>query len=115
MARENVLIFEKKLMTDEALQKKLFVAAKKYTGDRKDERAVFVSVVFPLAKAAGCEFTFEEAMQVRSDTESEEVSLAEMKTVIGGDGRSAPTQSGYFVGLGGVGKSILDIINANGR
>ncbi len=84
MSKENLFKFEEQVMKDEELQKKLEEAAKAYGGDKTDDKAVFEEVICPVAKEAGFEFTFEEAVEVRKEGQDEEIAIQDMKAVAGG-------------------------------
>ena len=82
MKQENIGKFEQLLVSDAALQAKIRAAMDAYTGDRKDERAVFDAVIKPLAEEAGLSFTYEEGRGFVS--ESRELSDDELEHVAGG-------------------------------
>jgi hypothetical protein len=86
MAKENAEKFEKLLISDEKLQAKLRAAMDAYTGDRRDEKAVFDAVVIPLAEEAGLPFTFEEAREYAG--RDREIPLEEGDKAAGGDDAS---------------------------
>ena len=84
MAKENAKKFDQLLVSDENLQAKIRAAMDAYTGDRRDEQAVFEAVIRPLAEEAGLPFTFEDA---KTCVEEEgEISLEEGDAVAGGEG-----------------------------
>jgi hypothetical protein len=83
MAKENAEKFEKLLISDEKLQAKLRAAMDAYTGDRRDEKAVYDAVVLRLAEEAGLPFTFEEAREYAS--KDREISLEEGDAAAGGE------------------------------
>lgn len=74
--------FEEMLRSDEALQAKLAEAAKAFTGDRTDERAVFDAVIAPIAAEVGLPFAFEEVAEAAA---LRELNDAELEAVAGGD------------------------------
>ena len=82
MAKDHVKEFEKLLVSDEKLQAKLRAAMDAYTGDKRDEKAVFDAVISPLAEEAGLPFTFEDAKDYAS--ENRELSLEEGDAAAGG-------------------------------
>ncbi|MCR5650698.1 MAG: hypothetical protein K6F86_05895 [Lachnospiraceae bacterium] len=84
MAKDNVTKFEERFMKDELLQEKLQHAAMAFEGDRTDERAVFEAIIFPIAKAEGLEFTFDEAQEAKKAASEGEIDISEMRTVAGG-------------------------------
>ena len=69
MAQENLKKFYEKVNGDEELQKKIKALADSYTGDKSDEKAAFEAVIAPIAKEAGYEFTYEEAMEAAEEAE----------------------------------------------
>ena len=83
MAKENAKKFEELLTSDENLQTKLRAAADSYTGDKKDEKAVFDAVIVPLANEANLPFTYEEAREYAM--ENRELSLDEGNAAAGGN------------------------------
>ena len=83
MAKENAKKFEELLVSDEKLQAKLRAAADSYTGDKKDEKAVFDAVIVPLANEANLPFTYEEAREYAM--ENRELSLDEGNAAAGGN------------------------------
>jgi len=105
MAQENVMKFEELLQGDEALQAKLNEATEAYAGDKADARAVFDSVVAPLAEEAGMPFTYDEATAVADD--AKELDDADLEAFSGG---GVEFSGGLGVGVckeagGGVGGS----------
>ena len=91
MAKENAGKFEKLLISDEKLQAKFREAMTAFTGDRKDEKAVFEAVIKPLAEESGLPFTYEEG-KAHAD-ENKELALAAGDAVAGG---SAADQGGFM-------------------
>ncbi len=100
MSKENVIKFEEKVMQEKELQEKLEAAAKAYEGDKTDEKAVFEAVIVPVAKEAGLEFTYEEAIETKKEVQEGEIDLKEMKAVAGG-GLGICLFAGYGKGAGG--------------
>ncbi len=84
MAQENVKKFYEQLNGDEELQKKIKALADSYTGDKSDEKAAFEAVIAPVAKEAGYEFTYEEAIEAAKEAAEGEIPDDEAEAVAGG-------------------------------
>ena len=84
MSLEKAKEFLELINTDEKLQEKINEAAKAFTGDKKDEKAVFDAVIIPVAKEAGYEFSFEDAAEIVKDAGEGELSEDELKKAAGG-------------------------------
>jgi alkylhydroperoxidase family enzyme len=84
MAQENVKKFMELLNNDEELQKKMKAATESFAGDKSDEKAVFDAVLAPIAKEAGCEFTFEDMKELANASDDDEISEDEAATAAGG-------------------------------
>jgi hypothetical protein len=84
MAQENLKKFYEKVNGDEELQKKIKALADSYTGDKSDEKAAFEAVIAPIAKEAGYEFTYEEAMEAAEEAEDGEITEDEAAAAAGG-------------------------------
>ena len=99
MAKENAKKFEELLTGDKDLQAKLRAAMDSYTGDKKNEKAVFDAVLVPLAEETGLPFTYEEAREYAM--ENRELSLDEGNAAAGG---SADVDDGtswcFYIGGG---------------
>ena len=79
----NIKKFEELLRSDKELQAKLAEAAKVFTGDKADGRAVFDAIIAPIATELGLPFSYEEATM---HFDSCDLSDEELEAVAGGDG-----------------------------
>ena len=84
MSQENARKFMELLNRDEGLQEKLTTAKKAYTGDKTDERAAFETIVAPVAKEAGYEFSYEELESLTKSSGDDELSEDELAFAAGG-------------------------------
>ena len=92
MSLENVGKFEDLLRTDEALQAKLCEAREAFGAEGADERAIFETLIAPLAAEAGLPFTFEEGKGFV--VEGTELSDEELDAVSGGGAWESPLCTG---------------------
>ncbi len=60
MSQDNAKKFMDLIRNDVELQKKVTAAMDVFTGDSKDEKAVFEAIIAPIAKEAGYDFSFED-------------------------------------------------------
>jgi len=81
---EQMKSFIDQLNRDEALQKKFMEASKAFNGDR-NSREAFDAVLQPLAREAGCSFTWEDLQAlVAEKSRDDAVSDDELKQAAGG-------------------------------
>ena len=98
MAKENVRKFYEKLESSKELQEKLVKAQESYIGDKADREAVLETVLLPIAKEAGYDFTISEYKNAQREAMAEKgMSEEELENVSGG---------GSFCFLIGFGKYI---------
>jgi len=91
--------FLEKMKHDKALQEKLEEKIKAYSGE-KAEKAVFDSLLVPMAKEQGCDIAFEDLEALRAEMD---VSADELAQTAGGDNKSAIDAlacSGVGIGFG---------------
>ena len=85
MAIENVKAFYKELEANEELQKKIAAADAAYNGDTEDKKAAVETIILPIAKEAGFDFTAEEMLEAETAVNSEgEFTEDELEAVAGG-------------------------------
>lgn len=99
---QDILKFQELMLTDTDIQQKLRETAQQYTGDPADEKAVFESILLPVANSVGLSATYEEFQAYAehlsaSDTELSEDELAQ---VAGGKGGGLVIQECALIGLG---------------
>ncbi len=84
MSQENAKKFMELLNTDKELQQKVKTATEAYTGDKTDEKEVFDTVLAPIAKESGHEFTFEDVEELAKAAQDDELSENEVAAAAGG-------------------------------
>ena len=85
MAKDDVKKFYKELGENKELQDKIIKAQESYSGDIADRQAMVESIVVPIAKEAGYEFSAEEAyIYERKQAVEEGISEEELENVSGG-------------------------------
>ena len=102
MAKADMMKFRELLFTDAEFQEKLKNASEAYTGDTS-EKAVFDSVLIPLAKDYGLSATFEEFkeyMGAFTDGAAGELSEDELSQIAGGKGFGAGACATAGIGIG---------------
>ena len=82
MAQETAKKFMDQLAGDKALQEKLAAALNAFAGNKSDEKAVFETVLAPIAKEAGFDFSYEDMLA--ASNASGELSDDELDQVAGG-------------------------------
>lgn len=88
MAQENAKRFMELMRTDEEIRKKVKTATEAYIGDKLDEKALFETVIAPVAREAGLEFTFEEVVEFAQKPGNDELAEDELAVVAGGKGNA---------------------------
>ena len=85
MTKENIKAFFEALSQDEALQKALKEKELAYTGAKDDRETIVETIVIPVAKAAGYDFTLEELKEFEKGMRPEgELNESELESVAGG-------------------------------
>ena len=85
MTKENIKAFFEALSQDEALQKALKEKELAYTGAKDDRETIVETIVIPVAKAAGYDFTLEELKEFEKGMRPEgELDESELEAVAGG-------------------------------
>ena len=85
MTKENIKAFFEALSQDEALQKALKEKELAYTGAKDDRETIVETIVIPVAKAAGYDFTLEELKEFEKGMRPEgELDENELESVAGG-------------------------------
>lgn len=84
MSKTNVEQFRERVMLDADLREALRDAADAYEGDQLDDRAVFEMVLVPVAKSAGLDLDYDEALFAAQ--EGKELTDEELDFVAGGAG-----------------------------
>ncbi|MCR5399500.1 MAG: Nif11-like leader peptide family RiPP precursor [Lachnospiraceae bacterium] len=110
MTQEKVKEFIELVNKDNDLQKKVKAGMDAYTGDKTDERAVFESVLAPIAKEAGFDLSYEDMVEVAKSSGDGELSDEELAAVAGGDGVCFIIGGGFGAGSGGSGVGACDVI-----
>ena len=115
MATENVKKFYEKLESSKELQEKLVKAQESYTGDKADKEAVLETVLLPIAKEAGYDFTAQELKAAEKELAVEKgISEEELENVCGGTptecfliggSKGGDVQVCYVKGIGAAGVS----------
>ena len=83
MSQESTKKFMEQLRGDQALQEKLAAATAAFPGDLSDEKAVFEAVLAPIAKEAGFDVCYEDAVELAKAT-TDELTDDELDQVAGG-------------------------------
>ena len=96
MSLENVRQFEEMLIGDEALQARLRELSGAFGGDGQDARALFETVVAPLAEEVGLPYTYDEALEVLPQQSDDDLGADEARAVAAGTGAGC-----LFIGVGG--------------
>jgi len=85
MALEAVKAFYEEVAKNGALQKKIAAADAAYNGDTEDKKAAVETIILPIAKEAGFDFTAEEMLEAETAVNSEgEFTEDELEAVAGG-------------------------------
>ena len=84
MKNENAVKFKEILLTDKSAQERLKELAAAYTGDKKDSEAFMTATVGKLAEELNLPFTYEEGVEVFTNTDDEQLSESEIQAVAGG-------------------------------
>ncbi len=113
MSKENVVRFEKQLLKDEELQKKIKETFETFKNNLEgdalpDDKEVF-DVVAPVAKEAGFEFSYEDYVEAKKAAAEGEIDLDEMKAVAGGANEEEGWGACVGIGWGYGGKSVDEI------
>ncbi len=99
MEKEKIREFMECFNKEEELQEKAKAAMEAFTGDRKDEKAVFEAVLAPIAKEEGYAFTYEDMAELAKGASEDELSEEELMLAAGGEGM-CPVVIGFGYGSG---------------
>lgn len=108
--------FEELVKNDAGIQEKLVAAAESFQGDAEDMKAIFESILLPVAKDAGFSATyeeFEEYITAKGIPVEGELSEDELAQIAGGKGAGLGAGGclgiGLGIGGGGAGDSLRPV------